>query len=73
MLNFTEHMKRIVHLAEQSQVHVQSENYDTALDDLMNIGINCNEAVQQLDELIHTVSQGKDPDKELFGGPEYGF
>ncbi len=54
MLNFTEHMKRIVQLAEQTLVHVQAKNHDSALDDLMEIGINCNEAVQQLDELIRT-------------------
>jgi len=58
MLNFTEQMKRIIQLAEQTLVHVQAENYDSALDDLMRIGIKNNEAVQQLDELIHTLQQG---------------
>jgi len=67
MLNFTEHMKRIIYLAEQSLIHVQEENYDTALEDLMNIGINCNESVQQVDELMHTVSQGKVPAGEDSG------
>lgn len=67
MLNFTEHMKRIIQLSEQTLVHVQEENYDLALDDLMKIGINCNEAVQQLDELMHTVSQGTEPDERVTG------
>ena len=64
MLNFTEHMKRIIQLAEQSLVHVQAKNFDTALDDLMKIGINCNEAIQQLDELMHMQSQGTGPAEE---------
>ena len=51
-------MKRIIELAESTLVHVQGEKYDTALGDLMKIGINCNEAVQQLDDLMLTVSQG---------------
>jgi len=65
MLNFTEQMKRIIQLAEQTLVHVQAENYDSALDDLMRIGINCNEAIQQLDELIHIKYQNKDPAEKL--------
>jgi len=52
MLNFTENMKRIIQLAEQSLIHVQSENYDTAHDDLLKIWVNCDDAVKQLDELI---------------------
>lgn len=59
MLTFIEHMKRIIELAEKTLVHVQAEDFDTALDDLMKIGINCNEAIQQLDELMHTVKQSK--------------
>ena len=59
MLNFTEHMKRIHHLTDQANLNVLKEDYDTALDDLMKIGINCNEAVQQLDELMHKVKQSK--------------
>lgn len=61
MLNFTEHLKRIIQLAEQTLVHVQAENYDSALDDLMEIGISNNEAVQQLDELIRTSQQSTVP------------
>ena len=67
MLNFTEHIKQIIQLSESSLVHVQAENYDSALDDLMKIGINCNEAVQQLDELMHTVHQAPNPDERLTG------
>ena len=59
MLTFTEHMKRIIQLAEQSLVHVQSENYDTALDNLVKIGVNCNEAIHQLDELMNMKSTKK--------------
>lgn len=61
MLNFTEHMKRIHYLADQANFNVLKEDYDTALDDLMKIGINCNEAIQQLDELMHTISKGTAP------------
>ena len=64
MLNFKEHMKKIIQLAEQSLAHVQAENYDTALDDLMKIGINCNEAIQQLDDLMHMQSQATGPAEE---------
>lgn len=63
MLNFTEHMKRIHYLADQANFNVLKEDYDTALDDLMKIGINCNEAIQQLDELMHTISQSAEPPK----------
>ncbi len=69
MLNFTAHMKWIIQLAHESLDHAKSEEFKSASDDVINISIHCNEAMQQLDELIHTVSQGKDPDKELFGGP----
>ena len=62
MLNFTEHMKRIIQLAEQSLVHVQAENFGMATDDLMKIGTNCNEAMQQLDEFSGLKHQGKGPD-----------
>jgi len=57
MLNFTEHMKRIHYLADQANSNVLKGDHDTALDDLMKIGINCNEAVQQLDELMHTIKK----------------
>jgi len=63
MLNFTEHMKRIHYLADQANFHVLKGDNDTALEDLMNIGINCNEAIQQLDELKLTISQGTAPRK----------
>ena len=59
MLNFTEHIKQIIQLSESSLVHVQAENYDSALDDLMRIGINTNEAIQRLDELMHKVKQSE--------------
>lgn len=48
MLNFTENMKRIIQLAEQSLVHVQSKDYDSASEDLLQININANLAMQQL-------------------------
>lgn len=65
MLNFTEHMKRIIQLAEQSLVHVQSENFGMATDDLMKIGVNCNEAMQQLDEFSLLKHQGKNPAEKI--------
>jgi len=43
--------------------YVQAENFDTALDDLMKIGVNCNEAIQQLDELVLIKHKGTDPSK----------
>jgi len=63
MLNFTEHMKRIHYLADQANLNVLKGAHDTALEDLMKIGINCNEAIQQLDELKHTISLGTAPPK----------
>ena len=65
MLNFTEHIKRILDLSDQTLVHVQAERFDSARDDLINISINTNEAMQQLDELIVMQHQGSDPSKNL--------
>ena len=56
MLNFTEHMKRIINLAEQSLVHVQAERFDSACEDVINISVNAKEAIQQLDEMMHMKS-----------------
>ena len=67
MMTFTEHMKRIIHFAEQSLVHVQAERFKPAADDLISISIHCNEAIQQLDEMSLSTYQGKDPDKRLEG------
>jgi len=61
MLNFTEHMKRIVHLAEQSLVHAQSGEFKPAADDIINISIQCNEAMQQLDDMSLMARQGTIP------------
>jgi len=52
MLNFTEHIKRILLLANQSLVHVQGEKLDTAREDLFKIIKNAVFAMQQVDELI---------------------
>ncbi|MBA7664249.1 hypothetical protein ES703_72306 [subsurface metagenome] len=66
-MNFTEHMKRIIQLAEQSLVHSQAEKFEPASECLINISINANEAIQQLDELSLMKYQGTDPDKRLEG------
>jgi len=64
MLNFTEHMKRIIQLAEQSLVHVQAEKFEPAAEDLLKISINTNEAMQQIDELSLMKQQGTVPARE---------
>lgn len=69
MLNFTDHMKRIIYLADHSLVRLQAEDLDSALDDLMKIGINCNEAIQQLDDLKLTQYRSMDPAEKIEGGP----
>jgi len=52
ILNFTEHIKRIEYLADQTLVNVQAEKLDDARDNLLHILIHNNEALQQLNELI---------------------
>lgn len=69
MLTFTEHMKRIVHLAEQSLVHAHAEEFKLAADDVIKISIHCNETMQQLDDMSLMRYQGTNPDKKLEGGP----
>ena len=61
MLNFTEHMKRISYLADQVLIHTQEEKFPMTRDDLIQISIHCNEALQQLDEMVFMKSQGKPP------------
>ncbi len=58
MLNFTEHMKRIIQLAEQSLVHAQAGEFDSAREDIFNISINANESIQQLDDMSLIAYQG---------------
>ncbi|MBA7702732.1 hypothetical protein ES703_111502 [subsurface metagenome] len=65
MLNFTEHMKRIIELAEQTLVHVQDDKINPAAADLMGISNHATEAMQQLDEFSLLKHQGKDPAKRL--------
>ena len=67
MLNFTEHMKRIIHLAEQSLVHAQDGKFKPAADDVIKISIHCNEAMQQLDDMSLMAYKGTDPDKRIAG------
>jgi len=67
MLNFTEHMKRIILLAEQSRRHAQSGEFKPASDDVIKISIHCNEAMQQLDDMSLLAHQGSDPNKKLWG------
>ena len=51
MLNFTDHIKRIVYLADQTLKHTQEEKFDSARDDLNNISIIVNESMRQLHSL----------------------
>lgn len=69
MLNFTEHMKRIIQLAEQSLVHAQGGKFTAASDDLFQISDHSLEARNQLDDMSLTAHQGRDPAKRLEGGP----
>ena len=65
MLNFTEHMKRIIHLAEQSLVHAQAGKFKPASDDLMKISDHQLEAMQQLDDMSLQTYQGRDPAERI--------
>ncbi len=62
MLNFTEHMKRIIQLAEQSLVHVQSDRFKPACEAVFNISTHCDQAAQLLDDMSLLKQQGKDID-----------
>ncbi len=64
-MTFSEHMKRIIYLAEQSLVHAQAEKFEPAAADLLDISNHCNDAIQHLDELSFIKEQGKDPAKKL--------
>jgi len=67
MLNFTEHMKQIMRLAERSLREAKSGNFKPAADDVIKISIHCNEAMQQLDDMSLLAHQGIDPNKKLWG------
>ncbi|GAI80877.1 unnamed protein product [marine sediment metagenome] len=69
MLYFTEHMKRIIELAEKSLVHAQAGKFKPAADDVIKISFHCNVAMQQLDDMSLMSYQGKDPAERLEGGP----
>ena len=64
---FTDHMKRIIYLAEQTLVHAQAGKFKPAADDLMNISTHTTEAMQQLDDMSLMAHQGKDPYKRVTG------
>ncbi|MBA7522337.1 hypothetical protein ES705_14455 [subsurface metagenome] len=66
-MNFTEHMKRIIELAEKTLVHVQEENFGKAAVDVMKISTNATKAMQQLDEFSLLKHQGKDPAERVTG------
>ena len=63
MLAFSDHMRRIHSLTELTIRHVQDDKYDLAREDLFNISINVNEAMQQLDEWIVLLHPNNDPSK----------
>jgi len=66
-MNFTEHMKRIIYLAEQSLVHAQDGKFKPAADDVIKISIHCNEAMQQLDDMSLITNQITNPAGEDAG------
>lgn len=67
MLNFQEHMKGIINLAEKALIHTQEEKYPLIRDDLIRISIHCNEALQQLDDMVLLKQQGKNPAERITG------
>ncbi len=60
-MNFTEHMKRIIYLAEQSLVHAQAGKFEPAAGDLIGISNHTDEAMQQLDDMSLIAYQGREP------------
>jgi len=70
MLTFTEHMKRIIYLAEQSLIHANAEKFMPATDFLIKLSIHTNEAMQQLDEMSLIKQQSSNPAGEDSGGPQ---
>lgn len=65
MFTFTDHMKRIIQLAEQSLVHAQGGKFTAASDDLFKIADHSLEARNQLDDMSLKAYQGWDPAKRL--------
>lgn len=63
MLNFTDHIHRIPVLSDLALKHVQEQKFDLAREDLFNISINVNEAIQQLDDFIVALYQNSDPSR----------
>ncbi len=72
MLNFTEHMKRIIELAEKTLIHVQQENFGKAAVNVMEISTSATEAMQQLDDMSLIAYQGKGPAGLESGDTENG-
>jgi len=54
-------MRRIPVLTELSIRHVRENKLDLAREDLLNISINVNEAMQQLDEWTLLLDQNTEP------------
>lgn len=71
-MTFTEHMKRIIELAEKTLVHVQEENFGRAAVDVMKISTSATEAMQQLDDISLIAYQGKGPAGLESGDTENG-
>ncbi len=69
-MTFSEHMKRIIYLAEQSIVHSQAEKFEPAAADLLGISNHCDEAIQQLDELSFIKEQSTRSANSKIGGPK---
>jgi len=60
MLDFSEHMKRIAFYREQALIHAAEKEFDACRDDVANILIHGNEAMQQVFDLI-AISEGNVP------------
>lgn len=65
MLDMTEHMKRILYLADQVLVHIQAEKYERAANNLLLISKNAEDAMALLDEISYKKHDPPDPDRIL--------
>jgi len=65
MLDFTENMKRIGYYTEQSLKHSQEEKFEACREDLANILIHGNEALQQVEDLLIISQNNVPPIREI--------
>lgn len=61
MLNFTDHMKRIIQLAEQAMKNVEEQNFTLVQDAIVKITLHNKQAEAELDDALLMRHQGRDP------------